>query len=90
MRKALRKVLLNYSINQVERKTYRNIKEVSLGLFDYIEVLYSRQRAHSTLGYKAPMEVHEIKKEYLFHRVTLIVVYYIENDQIKATMKEYL
>ena len=33
--------------------------EARRGLFEYIEVFYNRQRRHSTLGYKTPMEFEQ-------------------------------
>ena len=42
---------------EVNRKKYNNIKEARISLFAYIEIFYNRQRAHSSIGYKVPMEV---------------------------------
>ncbi len=42
---------------EINRKKYRNIEEARISLFDYIEVFYNRQRAHSALKYKSPAEV---------------------------------
>ena len=42
---------------EVGRKNYRSIQEARIELFDYIEIFYNRHRAHSTLNYRAPMEV---------------------------------
>ncbi len=42
---------------EVKRKKYRDIEEARVEIFDYIEMFYNRQRVHSTLNYKAPMEV---------------------------------
>ncbi len=33
---------------------YRSIEELPLGLFEYIEIFYNRQRMHSALGYDNP------------------------------------
>ena len=30
--------------------------DVRAAIFEYIEVFYNRQRSHSTLGYKTPLE----------------------------------
>ena len=42
---------------EVNRKEYKNIKEARIELFNYIEIFYNRQRAHSAIGYKVPAEV---------------------------------
>lgn len=34
---------------------YATRKEAEKAMFDYIEVLYNRQRLHSSLGYKSPV-----------------------------------
>jgi len=35
---------------------YKNLEEVRMSLFKYIEVFYNLKRLHSTLGYKSPDE----------------------------------
>ena len=35
---------------------YRNREEARHNLFEYIEVFYNRQRKHSFLGYKSPVD----------------------------------
>ena len=42
---------------------YRNHKEARHSLFEYIEVFYNRQRKHSTLGYKSPIEFLHIQQQ---------------------------
>ena len=42
---------------EVRRKNYNNIQQAKIELFKYIEVFYNRQRVHSTLNYKTPLEV---------------------------------
>ncbi len=43
----------------------KNLSEVELAVFDYIEIFYNRIRIHSTLGYYSPEEFEylEIKKQ---------------------------
>jgi len=38
---------------------FQSHEEAKRGLFEYIEVFYNRQRRHSTLGYKTPVEFEE-------------------------------
>lgn len=40
----------------VREKQYRTKNEARQSLFKYIELYYNRQRLHSRLGYKAPLE----------------------------------
>ncbi len=42
---------------EINRKKYRNIEEARISLFDYIEIFYNQQRAHSALKYNSPAEV---------------------------------
>jgi len=35
---------------------YRTHEQARVALYDYIEILYSRKRLHSTLGYITPAE----------------------------------
>ncbi|MCF6768229.1 IS3 family transposase, partial [Thiotrichales bacterium 19S11-10] len=35
---------------------YKSRDEAKRAIFDYIEIFYNRQRLHSTLGYKSPVE----------------------------------
>ena len=41
---------------EINRKEYKNIEEARIELFDYIEIFYNRQRLHSALDYKTPVE----------------------------------
>jgi len=40
----------------IHHKKYKNLEEVRMSLFQYIEVFYNLKRLHSTLGYKSPDE----------------------------------
>lgn len=40
----------------IHHKRYRTRHEARRDIFEYIEVFYNRQRLHSSLGYKTPME----------------------------------
>ena len=43
----------------IQFQTYNTRDEVRSSLFDYIEVFYNRQRKHSTLGMKSPVQFEE-------------------------------
>lgn len=45
----------------VYRQRYRDRSEARRSIFEYIEVFYNRQRRHSTLGYKSPVEFEKLK-----------------------------
>ena len=40
----------------VHHESYATREEARRSLFEYIEVFYNRQRLHSTLGYRSPVE----------------------------------
>jgi transposase InsO family protein len=40
----------------VHRRHFRTRQEAQRDIFEYIEVFYNRQRAHSALGYRSPFE----------------------------------
>jgi transposase InsO family protein len=41
---------------------YKTREQARLSIFKYIEIFYNRQRMHSALGYKSPVEFLELKK----------------------------
>lgn len=41
----------------INRHSWRNLARLRAALFDYIEVFYNRERLHSTLNYKTPIQV---------------------------------
>ena len=41
----------------IHERTWQTRLEVRAAIFEYIEVFYNRQRLHSTLGYKTPIEI---------------------------------
>lgn len=41
---------------EVHLSYYRTREEAKLAIFEYVEVFYNRQRLHSTLGYRSPLE----------------------------------
>ena len=41
---------------EVHLSYYRTREEARLAIFEYVEVFYNRQRLHSTLGYRSPLE----------------------------------
>lgn len=44
---------------EVYRQRYRNYHKASLCLFDFIEGWYNRNRIHSAIGYKTPLQLEE-------------------------------
>jgi len=40
----------------VHHRRYKTREEAKQDIFEYIEVFYNRQRRHSTIGYKAPLQ----------------------------------
>ena len=43
----------------IERQPWSSQQELRAAIFDYIHVFYNRKRLHSSLGFKAPMQVEE-------------------------------
>lgn len=43
-------------VELIKRNNYKNIGEVEMDLFNYIEVFYKRNRLHSSINYLTPME----------------------------------
>lgn len=43
----------------VYRTAYPTRRHARTDIADYIEVFYNRQRLHSALGYRTPIEVHQ-------------------------------
>ena len=41
----------------IDRKPWATREQLRVALFDYIEVFYNRQRLHSAIGYKSPMQL---------------------------------
>ena len=46
----------------LNRKKWKTRLELSNAIFEYIEIFYNRQRRHSALGYRTPIE-HELLSE---------------------------
>lgn len=44
----------------VQEMVYKSRYHAKLALFDYIEVFYNRQRLHSSLGYRSPIEFEQL------------------------------
>jgi transposase InsO family protein len=43
-------------IELLDRKRWKTRVELANANFDYIEIFYNRQRRHSSLGYRTPIE----------------------------------
>lgn len=46
---------------ELEVNRFKDIEEAKIILFEHIEIFYNRQRLHSTLGYKSPIEFEKLK-----------------------------
>ena len=49
-------------IELLNRRKWKTCIELANAIFDYIEIFYNRQRRHSSLGYRTPIE-HELLSE---------------------------
>jgi putative transposase len=49
-------VFASLKVEQVHQARYRTRDEARAALFDYLEIFYNRQRLHSGLGYRTPVE----------------------------------
>ena len=47
-------------VELVHRETFKTREEAKNAIFEYIEVWYNRQRIHSALDYKTPVEYEAI------------------------------
>jgi len=45
---------------RTNRRTYRNLEDLRLDIFDYIEGFYNNKRPHGSLGYLTPNEVEAV------------------------------
>ena len=43
----------------IDGRSFGDLAQVRLALFDYIEIFYNRQRLHSALGYQSPVEFEQ-------------------------------
>ena len=43
-------------VELIHGKTYNTRQQAKTAIFEYIEVFYNRQRRHSALGYRTPVE----------------------------------
>ena len=43
----------------IYHQRFETIKQAELAVFEYIEIWYNRQRIHSALGYKNPVEIEQ-------------------------------
>ncbi|SJZ54343.1 transposase InsF for insertion sequence IS3A/B/C/D/E/fA [Vibrio cincinnatiensis] len=59
------KELLNASrsywlVELIYAEDYQTIEEVRMGIFEYIEIYYNRNRKHSALGYVSPVAFESV------------------------------
>lgn len=46
-------------VELVHRRKFKTRKEAMSAIFEFIEVWYNRERLHSSLGYRTPMEYEQ-------------------------------
>lgn len=44
-------------IELLNRRKWKTRLEILIAIFEYIEIVLSRQRGHSSLGYRTPIEI---------------------------------
>lgn len=49
-------------IELLNRKKWKTRVELANAIFEYIEIFYNRQRRHSSIGYRTPIE-YELRSE---------------------------
>jgi len=47
--------------SHIYQNKYQTRQEAKQDIFEYIEVFYNRQRLHSALGYRTPIEYGELQ-----------------------------
>lgn len=50
-------------IELLNRKKWKTRLELANATFDYIEIVHNRQRRHSSLGYRTPIEYELLSKK---------------------------
>jgi transposase InsO family protein len=50
-------------IELLDRKRWKTRVELANAIFEYIEVFHNRQRRHSALGYRTPIEYGLLSKQ---------------------------
>ena len=43
----------------IRHENFKNKQDAFSGIFEYIEIYYNRQRRHSTINYKTPVQLEE-------------------------------
>ena len=49
----------------VHHKKFDTIEEIKVGVFEYIEKWYNRERIQEKIGYLTPVEFEEMSKNYI-------------------------
>ena len=52
---------------RIHEARFRTREEAKVAVFEYIEVFYNRQRLHSALGYRTPVEARASMEETTMH-----------------------
>jgi putative transposase len=47
-------------VELVHRERYRTRRKATSSIFEYIETYYNRQRKHSAIGYKIPIQFEQV------------------------------
>ena len=54
-------------VEMVYQTQFSSVLEARMAIFDFIEIWYNRQRIHSSIGYRTPLEMQQ-HLQFLFNR----------------------
>ena len=65
----------------IHHKKFDTIEEIKIGIFEYIEKWYNRERIQERIGYLTPVEFEEMSKNGLVQKI---------GHKVKTNMLKYL
>ena len=57
------KYILQFTKEYIHHKKFDTIEEIKVGVFEYIEKWYNRERIQEKIGYLTPVEFEEMSKK---------------------------